>query len=293
MSHPKSTKRKKLAAQRQAKPSNLKFWVAGGLVIVLNAGLAASLWPHLANAAHTRADQLVEAGKRAQDSEAQVHFKIAQLLDPGNELAALTVAKQLLAQDQPERAVAVLDRAVEREAGESPAMHALAIQGLLEAGDTDRAVQQANALVTIAQTPGQLHLIALAYGVGEQTDRLARHMAVLSASEGARRAIAAAPHKLALAQELYATGLLRSSERILAGLPASITRNLLLASLKEHAATTESLTEARDLYRAAIELDLVNIPARQGLIRILSYQGEHEAANKQSVLLKRLTDGRP
>jgi hypothetical protein len=282
-----------MSKQQPSKPSSLKFWVAASLLVIANATLAASFWPFVVKAAHNRADQLVIEAQQRQGSEAQLDFKIAQMLDPANQRAAATVAASLLAQEQPERALVVLNEAIRHGAGEAPAMRSVAVQALLETGSIDSAVAQADALAPVATTPDQLLAVALAYAVGEKADQLATYTARLSASEPARRVITLASSKLALAQELYNLGLLKASQHILDQQPASLPRQLLLGSLHEHYGTSGDLTQARTAYTDAIALDPASHEARQGLIRVLQAQHDDQAVAEQTRLLQRLEDGRP
>ncbi len=269
-----------------------RFWLAAGLIITLNAALAASLFPLLTQAGQRRAIQLVARAATAPPNEAQLTYTVANLLDPGNPQAATNVAEHLLAEQHPKQAQAVLNRAHPGRAGETALRHSLMLETYLELNNLPGAIQQANHLLAGPTTARQLRLVALAYTVGEREDLLARHSDRLSTSEAARRVLAAWTNKIALAQELSSTGLLRSSQRLLLAQPHSFSRDLLLGQLLERTATPAALRQARSAYTAALNLNPTSREARRGLVRVL--QGLHDpSATHQASLLRRLEHGQP
>jgi hypothetical protein len=261
--------------------------------MLLTAGLLASTWPSVVTLAHHRADQLVTAGKQASGSEAELDFTLAQVLDPGNQLAADVVAEAWLNQGQPAKAVPVLDRAKADRAGESAATARLYVRALLETDQVPAALAHADVLVRRATTQADVQLAALAYGVGEQPERFAALKGRLDASEAAQRTAAAQSDKLALAQALYATGLLDSSQRVLLRQADSVPRDLLLGRLYSRPAPAGDPAQARDFYAAAAKLDPTNREARQGLITALAATGDHDGAAKQTALQHQLELGQP
>ncbi len=268
--------------------NNIGFWIAASLIIALSAGLAASFWPIVVEASREQSSRLVEAGKQARGAEAQLDFELASRLNPANQSAALELAKLQLATGQSQTALATLKRA-----GEGTEVLRLSLRTYLELSQAAKAADLAGRLATTSPANDDIALATLAYIVANQPDKAASLIPRLSSPEAARRLVAAQSYELALARELYSTGLLSSSQRILTSLPASVVRNLLLASILYARGGTERTTQARDLYAQAVQLEPSNLEARQGLVNTFHALGDQRSAGEQTQLLQQLKAGRP
>ncbi len=269
--------------------SNVGFWLAAGLITVSAAGLAASAWPLVMATAHTQSDRLFEAGKTAQGSEAQLNFDLAVRLNPSNQPAALELARTQIAAGQSQQATRTLGRA-----GEGTEALRLRLKSQLELGRLNDAAASANKLATtVSTTNDDLVLAALTNILNANSERNQNLVGRITAPEAAGRVAAAQSDKITLARELYASGLLESSKRLLVKQPPSYERDYLLANIDYTQPTSDNLTSAEKHATTAVALNPVSQPARQLLIRILNASDKTEAAAKQQRLLAQLKSGRP
>ncbi len=280
----KSKRRARIARRR----TDWWFYGGAGVVLLSATTLVVGGWPSVHAAAHRQADRLVELGRHENGNQAQLRYRLARLLDPSNQAAALLVAGQQLAAGQPKAALITL-----RPAGQARAVSALRLQAQLELGQLDAAAGSANQLLTQAPTEADTALAAYAYLVADRADLVKPLMAHLSSLEARRRVERAESNNTALAYELYATGLVNASQRVLAAQSVSLARNLLLAKIVATANTPAAHTTARDLYTAALELEPTSQEARQGLIDALTALGNATEAGRHTQLLKQLQIGRP
>ncbi|HSX02829.1 MAG TPA: hypothetical protein VLI05_05970 [Candidatus Saccharimonadia bacterium] len=264
------------------------FWAATGVVLVLNAGLIALFSPYVIEAARGESDRLAAAGRQAQGSEAQLDFELAHRLDPRNQTAALALAQRQLVAGQSDLAIQTL-----RAAGQGTEVLRLQLRTQLELGRTADAAVTAGQLAARSPSADDAQLAGLAYLVAGQPQSLPSLVPRLAPPEAAQRLQAAQADNLALGRELYATGLLQSSERLLMKQPSSTTRDVILGTINAARATPGSQATARDFYAAALQLDPTNRPARQGLIATLRALKDDEAADKQTALQAQLDAGRP
>lgn len=94
---------------------------------------------------------------------------------------------------------------------------------------------------------------------------------------------------LALAQELYALGLLRSSQRVLDSVTTQSTDRWVLAT--DLALARKDYALAQHDATAALKLDPTNLTSRRLLVKAL--QAQKLATTDQDQLITRLTSGRP
>ncbi|MDB5179182.1 MAG: hypothetical protein JWN01_1125 [Patescibacteria group bacterium] len=271
-----------------SQPSNVKFWVITTLTLLATAGSAGMLWPLAVQAAHSQAAKFAQEGSAAAGGEAEVDYRLATWLDPTNPTAWLGLARVQIINDQAPNALASLERA-----GEGSEAKQLQVRTLIELGRVQDAAGAAAALATPSATEPDLLLAATAYALAARPADITRLTARVTSPEGRQRLTRVQNGNITLASELYATGLLRSSSVILAGLPASFERDLLLARVYYARHTPGSLNQAAALLTSAVNLDPSDIEARGLLADTYRAQDNAVEAAKQQALITKLQAGRP
>jgi len=228
------------------------------------------------------------AGNRANGEEARLDFKLAYLLNHGNQVAALSVAESQQVAGEPAAALKTLNNA-----GQERGADRVRVKAALEAGDIGNAIAAADRLSAAGAPDADLVLSSLAYGVAGKPERIEGLKARVTSPQAIQGVLRAGGSKLTLAVELRATGLLVSSRSILKRSEVSVPRNLLLASLIKADGRAADLPALAKLYREAIALDPAATAARTELIAVLRAQKDYAAADAEQKLLNRLDSGRP
>jgi hypothetical protein len=272
----------------QPSVQNRKFLVLASLIIMLSAGLAASAWPAVLSFGRTQSSNMAVAGKRATGDEARLDYRLAYILDPSNQAAAVSVATSQQTAGKPDEALKILENA-----GQGREADRVRIKAALETGNVALTEATANRLSAAGAADDDLVLAALAYDTVGKPERIDALKARITAPQALQDILRANGSKVTLAIALRATGLPISSRRILETVEASVPRNLLLASLIKANEQTTDLPVLAKLYREAISLDPTSTVARGELIAVLREQKDDSAADTEQALLDRLKSGRP
>ena len=280
----------------QPSAQNRRFLALASLIIVLTAGLAASSWPAVLAYGRGQSARLSAAGDTATGDQARLNYRLAYMLNPNNQAAAISVAAGQQAAGEPQAALKTLNgvgASAMLRAGESRGADRVRIKAALEVGKTAAALVAANRLAAPGATDDDLVLSALAFGVAGDSARINALTARVTAPQALQSILKAKASKLTLAVALHATGLPLSSRRILEASEASVPRNLLLASLIKANGLVTDLPTLTKLYRGALQIDPTNTLARSELIANLRTQKDNSAADTQQKQLDRLNSGKP
>jgi len=268
-------------------PSAVKFWVLASLTLVVAAFGLAALWPAVPVFARSQSQAFTRAAG-ADRGEAAADYQLAVWLNPGNRPARLGLGSVQVAAGEPAAALVNLDRA-----GEGSEAIRLKVRALIETGRYQDAAAGAAALLTLAPTNSNYVLAALANTLAGQTAVGTAFTARVTSPEAAQAIQRAAADNFTLAAELYANGLLRSSQRILLTLPQSYERNLLLSHIDYTFHTRASLTAAAGLLQVATAMNPAGLEARELLVSVDHDRGDTAAATAQTTLINKLNSGRP
>ncbi|HEY2004303.1 MAG TPA: tetratricopeptide repeat protein [Candidatus Saccharimonadia bacterium] len=271
-----------------SQPSSTKFSVFAVVAILASSAGLATLWPLTLAAAHHESAALVGEASSAPAGEAATDYLLATWLDRHNTAAYTNLARTQITAGQPEAALASL-----QHAGRGSEVDELRVRTLLELGRTSDAAAAAIPLTTPGCSQDDLLLASLAYDVAGRTADATALMPRLTSPEVAQAATRAQSANLALAAELYATGLLRSSSAILVKSPTSYERDLLLGHIRYSQHTRAALTEAVDYLATANALNPTNLEARTLLAKIYSELGNLAASQAQTALIIKLQSNRP
>ncbi len=300
--------------------SSIKFVLASALALCLTALITVLAAPGIGSYFRSQSDRLATEARAAEPSDphkAAVRYQMAAFLNPGNHAILKSLADMYIRLDQPDSAIAALRQLPLREEGIAIADLQMRSNQLSAALETlneminDRITEE----VLVAKSRVLLEMDrggeaataasdATSYALNDTAAKLQLGLcqlilddeaayqttiASLSGSEAARTLQNAHAYKLALARELYADGLLRTSERILSNLDTSATeRYLLLAKIKLAQGDT---TAAHDQLIRATKLDPANIEAHQMLEELLLKIGDDTGADEQVKLIKSLQGG--
>jgi tetratricopeptide (TPR) repeat protein len=226
-----------------------------------------------------------------QPEQAIRKFKAATLINRENTTAYSKLARLHLRLNQPDMALEAINRHANHQSSSDLMLHKSMAQ--LELNQTAAAVSSARQASAADPTaPVTLHL-GLLYALTGSTDDLSSLMTRLGTQEPAGALKRASTHKLALAQELYALGLLRSSERILEQHLSGSESYYLLAKVK--LSLSNGSDKGRQSVRKVVDDGLKLDPGNLKL-RILSRQvyqeiGDQSAADREGELIKRLQLG--
>jgi hypothetical protein len=262
------------------------FWIAASLLMVLSAWLAASAWPAIRQSAHAQSDRLVQASRGASGSESRLDLKLAHILNPSSQPAALELAKQQLAAGQSTAALQTL-----KGAGEGSEATRLRLGVQLEQDQLADATGSAAQLAKASNRPQDLLLASLAYALAGKRELIDALTIRMTDSEALQRIQRAKANDLLLGTELYATGLPDSAQRILVKQPGSYERDYLLAQIAYARHTHDSLINTEAYLTSAIGYNASSIPARQLLVQVLRNQDKADEAGRQQDLLDRLHRG--
>ncbi len=268
--------------------SNVKFWVASVIVFVVSAAALAALWPSALSAARATSSRLASDGQ-ADRGVTTADYQLAVWLNPGNQTARLGLAAAQIEDGQAAAALATLG-----PAGQGSAVGALRVRAFIEDNQPVAAAAAGGGLVTQAPTDTNIELVALAdASAGRPLTQNSSLISRLTSSEALQAVNRTDAGELPLAAELYATGLLHSSRRILLTLPQSYERNLLLANVDYDIHTQSTLTQASSVLSAAIAMNPADISTRQLLVQVYRAQGKPAEAFDQTTAIAKLQSGRP
>jgi len=268
--------------------SNLKFFVWSGSVLIASAASLASLWPASLAAARQQSASLVQQAAKVSGGEAAVDYRLAIWLDRNNPSAYLGLAQLKIAAGQPGQALALLSRA-----GEGIAASRLRVRTLIELGRYQEAATAASSLTISGASDDDVVLASLAYALASRPADITALISRVTAPEALQRVLRAQAGYVPLAVELYATGLVQSSSRLLTNLPTSYERNLLLGRIHFARHTSADLSQAADFTSSAAALNPSSLEAHQLLAAIYRAQGNLTAASEQDTLVVKLQGGRP
>jgi hypothetical protein len=131
--------------------------------------------------------------------------------------------------------------------------------------------------------------------MAEKSDEARQTITALGSREPARRLTAATSNQFALAQELYASGLLRSSQRILAAHPAENSQYFLLKAhliLELGQGSRGSLGEGSKLLLKGIALSPERTELRKLAQTVYEKLGDKAGADEQGSKIEALESGR-
>lgn len=274
-----------------SQPSNAKFWIWTGLVLLGTAGLLAAAWPATLTLARQQSASLSRAGDSSTGDTARLNYRLANLLDPANSTAAWHYASDLLDSNHPQTALSVLGRA--DGAGESADFYATRLRVLLETGHADLASPVITQLLASHPSDNQLLLAIMARRVAGQGSEAAALNPLLGSPDALRRAQMAEASNVGLAGQLAASGLLRSSSAMLEALPNTAPRDLLLARIKATGTKKSDWQAAATAYDAYFKLMPADASSRLAYANVLTRLGQTDAAKLQLALASSLTNGRP
>jgi tetratricopeptide (TPR) repeat protein len=199
-----------------------------------------------------------------------------------------TIADLQARSGQYQEALKTLDRVLNE--GISAATLIAKSRVLLELDRGELAAQVAKDAVSYEpdSTPARLQLGLCQIVAGDEAGYAAT-IASLNGVAAVETLKTAHAYKLALARELYAQGLLRTSERILNGLDDSSTERYLLQARIQLAFA--DVPAAQELLVRATKLDPANIEAHKLLEEVLLKLGDEAGADEQAGLIKSLQTG--
>jgi Tfp pilus assembly protein PilF len=268
--------------------SNVKFLILTFLVIIATASALAASWPYAHTAAQAQASNLIGEAGTANSAEAATDYQLATWLDPANPASYVGLAQTQILAGQAGAALVTLDRA-----GEGSAAAALRLRTLMELGRTNEAADQATALATHTRSDADIILASLADDLAGRTTDLPVLIPLVSSPEAAQRISHAGSGKLALAAELYASGLPESSRALLTKLPPSFKRDLLLGQIYYARHTESDLASATAYLESAVAFNPSDIPTRQLLASVYSDRQLTTESSNQTALVEKLSSGKP
>jgi predicted Zn-dependent protease len=273
---------------RHTRPVDVGFWIVAVAAITMTTAGIFAQWPYLVQAAHSESITLVNEGRESSGGESQSDYRLATWLNSSNTFAYADLASAQLAAGQPRLALASLSKA-----GSSKAITPLKVKILMELGRDSAAAEDATALTSVPTTDSNLVLASLAYSLNNQASRINALLPRITSPEALQAADRAQAGKLALATQLYASGLLNSSNAVLQSLPPSYERNIILSRIYYSNPTSTNLQHAQLLLNAAVAYDPSSIDAHRLLSRVYRSQNKTPQADSQTALVSKLQSGRP
>jgi len=251
------------------------FSVAGGVVLVLVlVGVLA--WPQLHSYARWRAGAYASSARAAATPQQAIsRYQVAEALDPGNAGYRTQLAGLLMRDGRYSAALSTLKPV----SGAAAAI--IRSQVYLEEGSDSSAIAAVNGATTSA---GRTQL-AMSYMVAGQSANARR------VRGGVGEAVLAGG--LSLAQELYAQGMYRTTQRVLATTANSPTKYLLQAHalLAEQPSNHQLVLSAQAATQKGLALDPANLALHQLLESIDTNLGDTAGAATQQQLISQLQSG--
>lgn len=215
----------------------------------------------------------------------------ALILDPGNLHARLSLANSAFAKRDYTRTLHELNHV-------SGSFEGLILQAKaeIEQGNDVEAIASAKTAHALAPADATAtELLAIGYALTKQSAPLGALAASEGSAEAAERVLRTNGSNLALAQELYALGLDKRSQQILA-LPdaQSAERSLLSAKVilslgNNHQAQLSALAELK----LAVALDPSRLDAQTLLVMVSQQTGDIALADQHQLLVNKLEAGKP
>ena len=313
-----------MSKSKRSKPRKFKL-VVTALLLLSSVGLAlaglvlSGYFAHQAIRLSQNAQVWVAKGKI---SHAIVDLTVASWISPTNHQAIQQLGDLYLLENRPDDAVQALKRlpkgesglqiaSLQRQMGElaqsiktlDDLMKGNPTAGLLtsksqvqlEQGSANDAVVTSEQALSYAQDSRTQLQLGLAYAVGEHDDKLVTLIASVTAPETLQALKQAQSGKIPLAHVLYATGLLRSSERILvAQSNLNPTDHTLLGHIELilSANNHTKLAEAVAHLEKATHQDPANQEAHRLLQQAYEEQGNVDGSTHQAELVRELETGK-
>lgn len=293
----------------KSKPSRFKKWllILAAAALVLTGVVAVLLnSPWAKSQARAYAGQ-AQALEKSDERQALVKYQMAATLDGANPDYQNAIAALYLRQNRPDAAIAALRRLPAGERSERIAQIQFhqqrfndVLQTLRDRNQESQRLLKAKALLELGRAKQALSLTSYIY-----SNQAAVLQALIEGAEGmplSRRAVSSpeaaettrrvGASKLALAQELYAQELLKSSEKVLRALPDdNIQKFKLLAaiSLAVKPVSVDDLERAKTAALAGLVIDPGDRGLRQLLRDVDAQLGLKDESERQGRLLDQLT----
>jgi thioredoxin-like negative regulator of GroEL len=268
------------------------FFLFCCVVLSGSSAVLANQWPSvhrlLVSTAHIEAAKLVSQAALASPPEASVDYRLATWLDSSNPAGYLGLAQCEITAGQPDAALSIL-----KNAGQGSDATRLGIRTLIELGRTNEAADKASVLSAPGNTDPDLILAGLAYALAQRPQEIPALIASVSSPQAATRLERTQIGNIALADELYLSGLPESSKRLLIKLPTSFERNLLLARINYTQHSSTELSSAADYLVSAIAINPQSADAHLLLADVYADTGHAQESSVQKVLAQDITDGKP
>ena len=271
-----------------SRSANAKFWSITVITIVGSAAGAAALVPVMGEYASRESSRLVVLGNQASGAEAETDYRLATYLNRRNTEAYVKLAQLQLDSGRPQEALRTLG-----SAGEGSEVVRARIRLLMELGSTTVAATAGQSLVREGAPDEDVVLAGLSLAVAGREAEVAALAPRVTAPEAAGRIKRIQAGNLALAGELYASGLPISSSTILLQLPASYERNLLLGRIYLTRNLADDLESAAGYLRTATVVHPAGVEAHELLAKVYVAQEKTQLATEQRGLIEKLRTGRP
>jgi len=227
-------------------------------------------------------------------NHALVWYKVAATFLPHDP----TVLDKLAAADIKTNHPADALRAAKRAAGPEDGTQALILesQALMELGETNAGCEIAQTAVQSSTDNQDAGLqLGLCYAAVGDNSKLGQTISLLGSSEAAGTLQSVQHNSFALAQELYVTGLLSSSQRILQSSQIQNSDSYLLQTritLQLGNDSQKSLQDSRGLLEKGIAISPERIDLRQLLQSVDTKLGNTSDANEQGSKIQALQNGK-
>jgi hypothetical protein len=266
----------------------------------------------LVNYAHDQAASYAsDAAHQTTAATSLLELQTAQVLDPGNASYRQQLADRYVSQGDLNQAVSVLGSTGGERVRKASLLVRLgkadaaitAVQGVT---GTDAAVVRSQAYLeegrgASAQSAVQdltsdnaLVQLALVMAVNGKTSDVVELIPQADSATTKQRLRRIQSGGVALAQELYASGLYQTAERVLVLTPDSSAKSGLLAHvwLSKQPVTHQNLLAAQTAATLGLELDPANLPLHSLLQDIDSQLGDQTGATHQQQLINQLQSGK-
>ncbi|HSH31730.1 MAG TPA: tetratricopeptide repeat protein [Candidatus Saccharimonadales bacterium] len=300
------------------------------LILVSSLALAATTLAAGLPAAHAhigqRADDLVRQADAVATSDpkmAAVNYRMASLLQPTNPEIITKLADAYLSLNRPDEAVKTLRRLPKGEGSakiadiqfrsgqfeaavatldqllkdkQLPATLTAKSRALLELDRADQAIEAAKQAVSYGLGDDQAALqLGLSYAASGKSQELAALISSLRPLAARQTLETAQAGQVTAAKILYAQGLLRSSQRILAKTPVLNSEGYLLLAkieLAQREPNQSELTAAKDHLVKGLAIDPGNLELHRTLKDVYRQLGDQAGFERESDLVNQLETGK-
>ena len=273
-----------------------KAWLGTGTVIIAGASLLVFGWAQSYPWRQSTAEHYAKLAQEGSGEVAQLNYRLASLLDAGNQSAAWHTAEAELQAGNVKAADQIMTATVNARQGQgiTPDFEAEHVRVLLEAGDTAAAASVATTLTAApAVTDSQLITAAQALSIAGKGSEAAALASRIGSPQDARRVQAVAVGNVSLASELAGSGLLGSAQSILLKLPSSGPRDLLLAELLSPSKSKTDRTKAASLYADYLTAQPADMTVRLQYATLLDNLKRNNEATQQRAFASKLKLGQP